>query len=124
MKSLTLEWIKKAEADFSDAHAEKLSVDLVCFLAQQCAEKYLKGHLQEHNVRFPKTHDLEQLLNLSLDLQPLWEAWRYSLASLSKFAAEFRYPGEWAEEQDAVTALRIATKFREEVRLVLGLPHA
>ena len=27
MKALTLEWIKKAEADFSDAHADKLRHD-------------------------------------------------------------------------------------------------
>ncbi len=119
MKQITEEWIKKAESDFSDAHAERLSVDLVCFLSQQCVEKYLKGYLQEHDIRFPKTHDLEDLLDLAIDKQPIWEAWRSSFAGLTQYAAEFRYPGEWANEKDAVAALRIATGFRSDIRSLL-----
>jgi len=122
MKNITLEWIKKAEADFSDAHA-KLSVDLVCFLSQQCVEKYLKGYLDEQGIPFPRTHDLEDLLDLTLELQPLWDSWRSSISALTQYAAEFRYPGEWAEEKDAVSALQIATEFRKDVRIALGLPH-
>ena|ERR1051325_8352874 len=121
MKPLTLEWIKKAEGDFDAAKLPGLSVDIVCFHAQQAVEKYLKGFLYEADIRFPKTHELVVLLELALNLQPLWEAWRTSFRRLSEFAAEFRYPGEWANEKDAITSLRIATEFRTEIRRVMGI---
>ena len=121
MHESTLEWIAKAEDDFSNARVGGITVDLVCFLCQQCVEKYLKGYLEEHEIEFGKTHNLTELLDSSLSLQPLWESWRTPLKRLTRFAAEFRYPGEWANEEDAVTSLRIATEFRKEIRRVMGL---
>lgn len=63
MKSITLEWVRKAEGDFVTAEREFSTVtdpnyDAVCFHSQQCVEKYLKGRLQEADVHFEKTHDL------------------------------------------------------------------
>jgi len=63
-------WIEKAEQDFVSAgilskRRAKLN-DVVCFHSQQCVEKYLKALLIHHRVRFPKTHDLTELLNLLL----------------------------------------------------------
>jgi hypothetical protein len=58
MKSLTREWLLKAEGDFeimeslSRSRRPRLH-DGVCFHAQQCAEKYLKARLYEANVSFP-----------------------------------------------------------------------
>ena len=121
MKAITVEWFKKAEEDFDAARLPTLAVDLVCYHAQQAVEKYLKGCLYEHNIRFSKTHELVVLLDLILDRQPLWESWRTSFKNLSRFASEFRYPGEWAEEKDAVTSLRIATEFRKEIHSAMGI---
>jgi HEPN domain-containing protein len=46
MKTLTREWVRKAEADYVMASALSRLVppvhDGVCFHCQQCAEKYLK----------------------------------------------------------------------------------
>jgi HEPN domain-containing protein len=68
MNPLTLEWVQKAEVDFESAQLLSLAAnplhDAVCFHAQQCIEKYLKARLQEAGVRFPRTHDLEELLDL------------------------------------------------------------
>jgi HEPN domain-containing protein len=68
MKPLTQEWIRKADGDWATAQRELIATppnfDAVCFHAQQCAEKYLKAVLQEHSLAFPKTHDLEALINL------------------------------------------------------------
>ena len=63
MRRETSEWIGKAEADFvsmvREINATKdFNYDLVCFLAQQSVEKYLKALLCENSVPFPKTHDL------------------------------------------------------------------
>jgi HEPN domain-containing protein len=62
-----MEWIDKAEGDWKVAQREMHAADPVwnvaSFLAQQCAEKYLKAFLEEHNITFGKTHDLVVLLN-------------------------------------------------------------
>ena len=67
MKPETREWIDKAEGDRKVARREIQTADpvwnVVCFLAQQCTEKYAKGFLEEHNIAFQKTHDLLVLLN-------------------------------------------------------------
>jgi HEPN domain-containing protein len=51
MKPETLEWVEKAEGDWKVAQREIGSTDpvhnVVCFLAQQCSEKYLKAFLEE-----------------------------------------------------------------------------
>lgn len=51
MKPITREWVKKAEKDWVAAqvlHRQRKETqhDLVCFLSQQCAEKYLKARLK------------------------------------------------------------------------------
>ena len=62
MKPETQEWIEKAEGDWKVAQREMQAADpvwnVICFLAQQSAEKYLKALLEEHNIAFQKTHDL------------------------------------------------------------------
>ncbi len=75
MHQLTQEWIDKAEGDFATGLRESRvrkdpNYDSVCFHAQQCVEKYLKGKLQEETIKFPKTHDLEKLLDLLLPIEP------------------------------------------------------
>ncbi len=60
----TIEWVAKAEADFASmvreaSVAESPNRDLVCFLAQQSAEKL--GLFCEDGIPFPKTHDLNKL---------------------------------------------------------------
>lgn len=58
MKPETTEWIDKAEGDWSVAQREMRTANpvwnVVSFLAQQCAEKYLKAFLEEHNIAFGK----------------------------------------------------------------------
>lgn len=71
MKPETHEWIDKAEGDWKVAQREMGAADPVwnvtSFLAQQCAEKYLKAYLEERNIPFGKTHDLVVLLNSRRD---------------------------------------------------------
>ncbi len=45
--------------------AEESPTDTVCFHAQQCVEKYLKAVLVSEAIDFPKTHDLEELMDRS-----------------------------------------------------------
>lgn len=126
MKASARDWIGKAEADFlaAMALARKRKTPLhdhVCFNCQQSAEKYLKARLEQAGIHYPKTHDLEKLLQLILPVEPLWAALRPALRSLSGFAVEFRYPGAEATAKDAAQALKNVKAIRREARLALGL---
>lgn len=116
------QWVEKAEHDFKTAEhtltlLKDCPFDTVCFHAQQCAEKYLKGFLTLRSVDFPKTHDLVVLLNLAggpkalgvdlLDVEPL-----------DRYPIEARYPGDWESftREEAEEAVQLARKVREAVR--------
>jgi HEPN domain-containing protein len=121
MKPITQEWVDKAEGDFATAQRElqvieKTNYDAVCFHAQQCVEKYLKGYLQESNLDFDKTHELTVLLDLLLPTEPAWESIRSMLIVLTSYAVEFRYPGESASQEEASQALKDCTHVRQLVR--------
>lgn len=59
---------RKAENDIINAEhtmtMENPPCDTVCFHAEQCAEKHLKGFLTYHQIEFPKTHSIETLVGL------------------------------------------------------------
>ena len=126
MTPLTQEWVQKAEADFETARwvmqAPNPSSDAVCFHAHACLEKYFKARPQEAAIPFPKTHDLEMLLNLALKVEPGWDSMRADLKLLNRFAAEYRYPGMTATLQEAQEALLKCAPLRQRMRASLGLP--
>jgi HEPN domain-containing protein len=68
-----------------------------CFHAQQCIEKYLKALLQENGIPFPKTHQLEKLVDL-MSPDPAWLTIRARLVPLNSYAVNFRYPGHSADK--------------------------
>ena len=120
--SLVRQWVEKAEEDLRTAeHTLTLGDDCpygtVCFHAQQCAEKYLKGLLALHAVPFPKIHDLLELLPLVPRVLAL-EIQLADVAEVNRYAIEGRYPGEWEPitRKDAEDAVRAARKTREAVR--------
>ena len=113
--------VAKAEADFATAEREfgvqvNANYDAVCFHAQQCAEKYLKAHLQEHEVPFRRTHDLSDLLDSAVTIRPNWEHLREDLNALTLFAVEYRYPGEAADRSEAAEALERCRNVRQTIR--------
>jgi HEPN domain-containing protein len=126
MNPATLEWVEKAEWDFRSAHRElrvrrQPNCDLLCFLCQQCAEKYLKARLVEAGRTFAKIHDLEELLDAVLRLEPHLEHLRPGLASLTDHAVVFRYPGESATKEVAQAAFLNCSVTRAALRQCLGL---
>jgi HEPN domain-containing protein len=120
MNPLTLEWLAKAEADFATARRELRArkcpnYDAVCFHAQQCAEKMLKGALCENGVYFSKSHDLVRLLELLASKYPHLELLRPLCSDLTAFAVEFRYPGENATKEVARLAAKNAETIRQQL---------
>ena len=110
MKPTTREWVKKAENDFKVAslilrRRKDLVPDAACFFCQQCIEKYLKARLLEAGITFPRTHDLLQLLNACVQIEPLWSAYAKVADAMSDYAVDFRYPGHSATLREAKAAV-------------------
>ena len=121
MKDSCREWINKAEADFASAGREyrarkRPNYDAACFFAQQCVEKYLKARLVEAGIAFPKTHDLEALLDLVLAVEPHWNFFRSILVDLTAYAVAFRYPGDSATREMARKAVKDASFVLNQMR--------
>lgn len=126
MKQITSEWIAKAEADFATAQreldaTENPNHDAVCFHAQQTIEKYPKAFLQEADIPFPRTHDLSELLALTLSREPTWASMAADLNVLSAFAVEYRYPGDSADFEEAKEAFEKCQSVRVTIRQSLHL---
>jgi HEPN domain-containing protein len=64
-------WFAKAEADLQAAelllNTTNPLLDIVCYHAQQCAEKYLKGYLVARSVPFKFVHELAYLTRLCIE---------------------------------------------------------
>lgn len=119
-------WLRFASEDLEAA--ESLSGEAgsrprhVCWLAQQAAEKALKGALTSQQIPFPFRHDLDALRNL------LPEGWGVKgrhpdLAELTEWAVEARYPGDWPEAsvEDARRAVKQARAVYECLMADLGV---
>ncbi len=112
-------WLRFAREDLHSAQTLLDNDDaprLVCWAAQQAAEKAVKAALVYAGIRFPKSHDIDRLLrmvpgdwNLSPDVADA--AW------LSDWALESRYPGDWpdADTVDAQRAIAEASKMLRAV---------
>ena len=127
MNPLTLERVRTAESDYvmMKLGLQALTPDLydaICFHAQQCIEKYLKAWLQEANIRPPRTHELNVLLNPILPTHPEWRAWRTDFADFQPHAVDVRYE-TFMTEADAEHAVRVCTEVRTAIRAVLQLPN-
>ena len=120
MKNTTREWVKKAEQDYvlaqQGSQSEVPLHDGVCFHCQQCAEKYLKGLMEELGLPVPKTHFLDLLLSALKPYHPTLRSLRRGLLFLSVFAVDTRYPGNSASKRQAVAALRWAGRVRTPAR--------
>ena len=119
------QWVEKAEEDLLTAEhtltlGEKCPFPIVCFHAQQCAEKYIKSLLVRHSVPFSKTHDLTELLLLVPEKTGI-EITVTDMAVLNRYAVETRYPGNWEPitQTDAKEAVALARKVREAIRVQL-----
>jgi HEPN domain-containing protein len=115
-------WFRKAENDVINAEntvkMEAPPTDTICFHAQQCAEKYLKGFLTFHEIDFPKTHSIEDLVELCKQIVPEIESELEDVEILSSYGVEVRYPDEIyydIPKEDAQEAIDLAKKVKSVV---------
>jgi len=125
MNELAAEWIEKAQGDFNVAQRELRvrrlpNYDACCFHAQQCAEKYLKAFLVSRKVEPPRTHNLVDLLTMSVAQDEALELIRGALELLNAYAVDIRYPGESATKEEAREAAKAMKQVREFMQSRLG----
>ena len=68
MKLITKEWLDKAKEDLdvvSEIISRKHLTNMVAFHSQQAVEKTLKGIIEEFEIGFVETHNLERLLGMA-----------------------------------------------------------
>lgn len=90
---------------------------MVCFHAQQAAEKILKAFLVYHGCIFEKTHDLIQLLALCAKIEPSLSALEEDCQRLNYYAVSSRYPDDLYEpdESDGRRAIDSAKKIQKTI---------
>ena len=126
MREIAEEWVFKAEDDYRSAKAllyeiESPIVDTACFHCQQTAEKYLKAFLEEHEVDFPRHHNVMKLLDMCVRIDDKFQSLRTDLQSLGNYAVTIRYPGLRVPFALGEEAFETATRIRNFVRRKLKI---
>jgi HEPN domain-containing protein len=117
------EWFEFADRDI--ASAEYLQgmypqpLEIICYLSQQSAEKYLKGYLIYRNVTDPpKTHNLDTLCEMCSEYDGRFIEIRKACNVLTDYGVQPRYPHEMdIQESDMLKALEYARIIRSSYPL-------
>ena len=127
MSDASKRWLDFAHQDLRMAELAMTEAlySQVCFHAQQCAEKAIKGLLVHQGQTPPRTHRLGDLLGL-LDPNPFAEQ-RLEVQLLDRFYIPTRYPdalpGSLPEglpnAQDAKEALTVAKQIMDRIKQLI-----
>ena len=119
------EWLSYAAEDLSIAEdllsRQKSYLRGIGFHSQQAAEMCVKALLTWRQTNFPKTHDIEELLDLLQGSDAvLAESLRPAIV-LTRYAVETRYPAPEGvpSPDEAVQAVALARRVRDAVLAVL-----
>lgn len=118
-------WLHKSRQDVGAARrlleGEPPYRDAAVFHCQQAAEKAVKAYLTYHDIAFPRTHDLTELLAWATTRHAPFEEWQRVAQELTPYAVLFRYPGDVLEpsRDEAAQALRDAVAFVDFVLSIL-----
>jgi len=91
------EWMKRARSNMAYVKAGKISTELLyedlCFNAQQAVEKALKGLCIMHGINFPRTHNIEFLIEILKKGGVIIPPREKKARLLTDYAVTARYPG-------------------------------
>ncbi len=110
-------WLAKADSDLRVGDYLLLAIppftgDAV-FHAQQATEKMMKALLTWHNTIFRRTHDLAEIGQQCIAIDPSLATLCRRAEGLSAFAWVFRYPGD--PEEPSLEETRAALALAKEV---------
>ena len=118
-------WLFRAREDISvmkrlSESEIEFYTSTICFHAQQAVEKYLKAYLIFHDVDFPRTHDVDFLLNECRKIDNV--NFRFDLKSLTEFGVSVRYPDDFfiPEIKETKEYIEIASDIRDVVESLIS----
>ena len=116
-------FICKAERDLATAKQMAREgaefTDVVCFHAEQCAEKSLKGLLLAKGRLPGRTHDLALIHRTIVEFAPHLADLESHCLELTDYAVAPRYPG-WEDVVGAVDILRVIGSAATILERVIG----
>ena len=108
------ELLEKADNDLIAAQATVSTgraFDTVCFHCQQIVEKCLKAVLAWHDMDYPWTHDLREIVALVKPFMPIMADYERRIIGLNPFAVAIRYSGvEYPSQEETDDSLELAVK--------------
>jgi HEPN domain-containing protein len=118
-------WIKSANNDIKLVERElkfvdeEILVNIICFHCQQAAEKLLKAFLIYHQIEFPRTHNLEILIELCSRKDVSFV--NIDCKGLTEYAVDVRYPDDFYSPtlQEAKLAYDKVLKIRQLISTIL-----
>ncbi len=126
LKEESRRWFLQAQADLQDAafNLRGAKFNLVCFLAQQVAEKFLKSYLYFIGIENPWGHSVAELCALACRFDKGFASIRKAGALLDKYYIPTRYPNglpggipkDAFDKEDAQKAMAITKKIMKVVR--------
>jgi len=94
-----------------------IDIEKIYFELQQCAEKLLKSILSKQSIKFPKSHDIEQLIDLCFDNSIILNDEIKTLIELSDYAVESRYSIIHDDINESQKYIRILEKMSRDIKL-------
>ena len=99
---LVRDWLTHADHDLRSARALAALadplLDTAIYHCQQAAEKSVKAWLQAKDEKIPKTHDIEELIELAAASHSAFSQHGKAAETLTPYASAFRYPGGFEEQ--------------------------
>ncbi len=107
---------------FEDGKIE-LDLEIIFFHLQQCVEKAIKSYLDFNKVKFPHTHDLKDLINLSNNnkLVIIKNDDINDILLLTQYAVEGRYAILHDDLEDADKYIKILDELLEFVKREISI---
>jgi len=100
-RELVRDWLTRASHDLRSSRAlaslEDPLLDTAIYHCQQAAEKAVKAWLQSNDDPFPKTHDVEVLVEQAAGVNPDFRKFAKAASVLTPYVSAFRYPGGYDE---------------------------
>ena len=123
-QALAQEWFVSARSDYRYAQLglkQRWVFPQVAFLAQQVAEKYLKGFLALNGLEPPRIHDLPKLLGECVRIAPELKELQDACELLTGLYVEARYPPDIPDytKEDLASAFEQAKQVRDLIEGIL-----
>jgi HEPN domain-containing protein len=100
-------------------HNLEIKLEIIFFHLQQCAEKLLKAILDLNNIKFPKIHDLEELIELCKSHDIVLFENIEIIVDLTDYAVEGRYSVIHDDLQNVDRYIEIIDKLSGYVKMLV-----